>query len=399
MPSQKNPTRLADPDSLKDWNRRVRRLANAYAPKYRPLVLSIGYHTNLEEGQTYVKVDTIVGESARWTASGKPLDTRYAKKLLAEMKAVGALTAEERFRDDTGRQTSSFRSLDTSIAVDRHGKPVDHDFWAPFDESAQDTEKKDTPRDTPKDTPGNTPQDTRTVSELSPNYQRTNNDLSLGDGDDWREPFSGKEEKPGQGNIYIVRTWKSGKKAYARLDRADGLASKGAFSDQVVRLSDEEASRMWTAWPAVSPEPPETREARIGYLLSSPGERTALMEERDLVIREEREQETREAEQAQAATERAEREMWDSEEGRAKILAAMPDYVPDRVWYAPRIPEIFDNGQSGKSVWYHPGLGVVTLARGHASRPGPGWQRKTLKSIFYTPDDYRYAQRVQLPAT
>lgn len=296
--SQKSPLTPEQAAALADWNRRVRRLANAYAPKYRPLVLSIGYHTNLEEGQTYVKVDTIVGESARWTASGKPLDTRYAKKLLAEMKAVGALTAEERYRDDTGRQTSSYRSLNTSIAVDRRGKPVMHDFRAPLDESPQVREEKDTPQDTPKDTPGDTPQDTRTSSYLSPDYQGTSNDLSpaaRGDGEDRPEPFSGEEEKPGLGNVYIVRTYKSGKQAYARLDRAQRLAAKGVSSEQVVSLSDDEASWMWTAWPAVSPEPPETRRARIGYLLASPGDRAALME-------------AEEAEAQRQATEQAARE-------------------------------------------------------------------------------------------
>jgi hypothetical protein len=161
---------LASRAELVLHNRRVRRLARAYAPKYRPIVLSLGYHTNLADGmgRTYVKVDTIVAESARYTASGKPLQARYVKRLLAEMITAGAVKSEERFREDTGRQTSSYRTLVTSVSLDRRGFARLHDFEAPF---TQVSEEKDTPRDTPRDTPqdtaGDTPQDTRTVFDLA----------------------------------------------------------------------------------------------------------------------------------------------------------------------------------------------------------------------------------------
>lgn len=69
-----------------------------------------------------------------------------------------------------------------------------------------------------------------------------------------------------QGNSYLVRTYQSGKQAYARLNRAHLLAAKGVSSDRSISLTDAEASWMWRNWPAVSPEPPETRAARIGYL-------------------------------------------------------------------------------------------------------------------------------------
>jgi hypothetical protein len=81
-----------------------------------------------------------------------------------------------------------------------------------------------------------------------------------------------------------------------------------------------------------------------------------------------------------------------------KILAAMPDYVPARVWYAPGIPEIFSEGPYGKSVWFHPALGAVTMYEGITTRPGPDWQRKTMGSLFRTPDNYIDAQRVHLGA-
>ena len=145
---------LADPAALSDWNRRVRRLARDYAPKYRPIVFSLGYHVNLVEGlnRTFIRVETIVKESARYTASGKPLQARYVKRLLAELVTAGAVKAEDRWSDDTGHRQSSYRTLDTSVVVDRRGFTRKHDFRATFGESSQVEEKKDTIQDTIQDT-------------------------------------------------------------------------------------------------------------------------------------------------------------------------------------------------------------------------------------------------------
>jgi hypothetical protein len=163
---QTRPVQGSEREQLADWSRRIRRLGNAYPRKYRPIVFSIGYHTNIAEGRTFIRVDTIVKESARYTASGKPLQERYVKRLLAELHAAGAIKSEDRWSDDTGRQTSSYRVLDTSIIVERqNGFTRKHDFWAPFEESPQVDEKKDTPQDTP--------QDTRTVLDLSGNCPMT----------------------------------------------------------------------------------------------------------------------------------------------------------------------------------------------------------------------------------
>jgi hypothetical protein len=161
---------MASSADLSDWNRRVRRLANDYPRKYRPIVLSLGYHVNLDEGlsRTYIRVDTIVRESARYTASGQPLQKRYVKRLLAELEKAGAIKSEARWSEDTGRQVSSWRTLITAVSVDRYGFTRAHDFWAPF---PQVDEKKDTPRDTPEDTPRDTPEDT-------PRDTRTNLGLS-----------------------------------------------------------------------------------------------------------------------------------------------------------------------------------------------------------------------------
>lgn len=122
----------ASKSALTDWNRRIRRLARDYAPKYRPLVLILGYHTNLSEGRTYVNVQTIAQESARYR-DGKPLCARQVKRILAEMTEMGVLKSEERFRE-SGRQTSSYRVLVTSLAIDRPGFTKRHDFWAPLPE-------------------------------------------------------------------------------------------------------------------------------------------------------------------------------------------------------------------------------------------------------------------------
>jgi hypothetical protein len=179
---------LADPDALKDWNRRVRRLANAYAPKYRPLVLSIGYHTNLAEDRTRIGVQRIIKESARYTASGKPLQDRYVKRLLAEMVKAGAVKAEDRWSKDNGHRQTSYRTLVKSVSMDRNGFTRAHDFWAPFDESPQVTEKKDTIQDTIWDT--------RTVFELD---CKLNNNCPSSDPGSARDDGSSEGSFSGQG--------------------------------------------------------------------------------------------------------------------------------------------------------------------------------------------------------
>jgi hypothetical protein len=71
-----------------------------------------------------------------------------------------------------------------------------------------------------------------------------------------QELQSGEAERRGNDpfNTYIVRTYKSGKQAYARLDRAHGLSGKAISSEKVVTLSDAEASEISaTSWrPLVS---------------------------------------------------------------------------------------------------------------------------------------------------
>ena len=165
---------LADPDALKDWNRRVRRLANAYAPKYRPLVLSLGYHVNLSEGlgRTFVGVNKVITDSARYTAAGTPLQERYVKKLLAEMVKAGTVKSEDRWSEDTGHRQTSFRTLVTSVSMDRHAFTRAHDFWAPFDRYPARPQRKKTPSKTPSGTPSGHPNCLNLTLNMSLNYLR-----------------------------------------------------------------------------------------------------------------------------------------------------------------------------------------------------------------------------------
>lgn len=77
-------------------------------------------------------------------------------------------------------------------------------------------------------------------------------------------------------NTYVVRTYRSGKRAYARLDRVSGLAAKGVASEKIVALSPAEASWMWHTWPAGDLQ---RQERHIGFLLATEDERAALIGE------------------------------------------------------------------------------------------------------------------------
>ena len=151
---------LADPAAVADWNRRVRRLAQDYAPKYRPVFFPIAYHTNIDAGRAWPRVETIARESARYR-DGKPLSRAAVYRLMAEMENAGAIKSEARFSEETGRQRSSYRYLVTSVAVNRHGYSIPHDFHAPFpqvDEGSQEhvtgeLQVTETLRETLRETP------------------------------------------------------------------------------------------------------------------------------------------------------------------------------------------------------------------------------------------------------
>ena len=115
---------------LADHNERARRLARDYDKKYRPVVLSLAYHMNLETTESFPRTKVICRESARYTDNGEPLSRRSVFRLLAEMTEAGAIKTIPRF-GPTGRQRSSIRYLNTRVAI-RFGQPVEHLWDAPL---------------------------------------------------------------------------------------------------------------------------------------------------------------------------------------------------------------------------------------------------------------------------
>jgi hypothetical protein len=133
----------ASRDELSDHNARVRRLARAYAPKYRPVVLILGYAESLNgdadlhllPGWSIWGIETIVAGTARYTANGKPLSRRRVLELMADLadEKANALIVKERFSGETGRQRSSYRKLNHYVAVNRYGWGNPHDWDAPLE--------------------------------------------------------------------------------------------------------------------------------------------------------------------------------------------------------------------------------------------------------------------------
>lgn len=140
---------LANPAALADHNARVRRLARDYDKKYRPVVLVIGYRTNLGTDSTFVRVSKIAAATARYTDNKKPLSRASIFRLLAEMEKAGAVKTEARFDPRTGRQRSSVRVLNVRVAI-RFGQPVEHLWDSPLPAGGGRTECAPlTPDETP----------------------------------------------------------------------------------------------------------------------------------------------------------------------------------------------------------------------------------------------------------
>lgn len=129
---------LANRAALADHNARVRRLARDYAPKYRPVVLVLGYAEDLSraEGYTKLKLETINKKAARYR-DGKLYSERQLQRLLAELTKTepsAALKTEATFGRN-GHQGATVRYLNHHVAVDRHGFSVIHDWDAPLDDT------------------------------------------------------------------------------------------------------------------------------------------------------------------------------------------------------------------------------------------------------------------------
>lgn len=250
-------------------NARVLRLARDYDQKYRPVLVPIAKHMNLETGDSFPRVATIMRESARYTDKRKPLSRASVFRLLAEMEAVGAIKTEPRF-GPTGRQRSSIRYLDVHVAI-RFGQPVEHLWDAPVAED-----------ETPGETPHKTPDETPITLSISLNNSPSN---SVKTGDKGASPNREIEREdqaeilaraeassPGMCNTYTYwQVKRSGNWVYFRADKPSRQTPPK--SAKQVTLSPAEAKFMWSHLP--------TRHDHVGFLKSSKAARQFMMAHHD----------------------------------------------------------------------------------------------------------------------
>jgi hypothetical protein len=303
---------------LSAHNARVLRLARDYDKKYRPVLIPIAKHMNLETGQSFPGVATIMRESARYTDKRKPLSRSQVFKLLAEMTAAGAIKTEAR-HGPTGRQRSSIRYLDIHVAI-RFGKPVEHLWDAPV---AEDKTPDETPRKTPDETPitlsislDNSPSNSVKTRERGASPSR---EIEGGPGKD----------SPGICNTFIA--WEVGKKGSGKLvafRKDNPPRQKPPKHARIVELTPAEASFMFRCL---------DKDQMPGFILEKPWPRSVWMRtygDRDVRDRAERDSRPdavslAEREEAKRVAERAEREplvqRW------AELLGEDVDTVRQRV--------------------------------------------------------------------
>ncbi len=289
---------------LPDHNARVLRLARDYDKKFRPVLIPIAKHMNLETGESFPRVETIMRESARYTDDRKPLSRASVFRLLAEMRDAGAIKTEARFWP-SGRQRSSYRYLDLHAAI-RFGQPVEHLWNAPLPED-------ETPHETPAETPGETPDETPiTLLELSPNSRKNSPSNSSLETKTVGPIPSGEEveEATGYNNSYFVGTSRKHSDGYFR--KASGAPRRG---ESVVGLSPDEARFMWRSL--------RTHDDRLAFLKGSARHRATLM---DRAAQREAEARTEAERQAQ---ERAEREEAQRQAEEAAVKALIAELAKD----------------------------------------------------------------------
>jgi hypothetical protein len=296
---------------LPDHNARVLRLARDYDKKFRPVLIPIAKHMNLETGDSFPKVATIQKESARYTDDRTPLSRASVFRLLAEMRDAGAIKTEARF-GPTGRQRSSYRYLDLHVAI-RCGQPVGH-LW---DASLPAGETPDeTPYETPDETPitlsislKNSPSNSVKTGEkeASPSREIERGPGSARPAEDTtraKDDSPAVEESSGMCNTYTFWQAKgSGTWAYFRDDKPSRQTPPKRAKK--VTLSPYEASFMWKHL---------HRNQHVDFLRASKAVRSTMMAHHDRPdARAEREADRAHEEQAQAkqdaqrAAERAER--------------------------------------------------------------------------------------------
>lgn len=123
---------------------------------------------------------------------------------------------------------------------------------------------------------------------------------------------------------------------------------------------------MWTTWPAVSPESPATRAARIGYLLASPGERAELVEQTEAQGAADR------AERAHRAVREAEAEETRARDEILSLGVFREDFLPKVVYRGVRF-RAYADAPGLMSVWHHRQHGLTIRSGRPDLNPGPGW--------------------------
>lgn len=256
-------------------NARVLRLARDYDQKYRPVLIPIAKHMNLETGESFPKVATIMRESARYTDNRKPLSRASVFRLMAEMTGASAIKTEARF-GPTGRQRSSIRYLDVHVAI-RFGQPVEHLWDAPV---AEDETPGETPRETPDETPitlsislNNSPSNSVKTGEKGASLSREIEREDQAEVPARAEASSPAVEKSsGMCNTYTYwQVKRSGNWVYFRADQPSRQTPPK--SAKTVTLSPDEARFMWSHLP--------TRHDHLGFLKSSKAVRQFMMAHHD----------------------------------------------------------------------------------------------------------------------
>ena len=310
-------------------NARVLRLARDYDKKYRPVLIPIAKHMNLETGDSFPRIQLIMRESAQYTDNRKPLSRASVFRLLAEMADAGALKTETRF-GPTGRQRSSYRYLDVHAAI-RFGKPVEHLWDAPLPE---DETPGETPHETPDETPitlsishKNSPSNSVRTGEKGaspsreiergPGAARPDRDVARDDparARDTGRPVQDRAQRDadtrarssGICNTFIAWEVKgTGKKVAFRKDNPP--RQKPPKSARVVELSPAEASFMFRCldrnqWPAFILDPPYRRASMMSALRDRDGKDRAERDARpDAASLARQEEDKRAAERAERA--------------------------------------------------------------------------------------------------
>lgn len=260
---------LANPADLADHNARVRRLARAYAPKYRPIVLVLGYAEDLSrpEGYTKLKLETINKKAARYR-DGKLYSERQLQRLLAELTKTepsAALKTEATFGRN-GHQGATVRYLNHHVAVDRHGFSVIHDWDAPLDDTQDCTgEPYSVTQDVTPVSPQMSPLSTvfDLACDLSPIYPGSAEELGRDEGQDQdqnqepgQEPWwSGRDPKDqppdspdSLWNVFYLWRAKSGD--LALFCPADEGFAQGMIPRRAIRLhlSPEDSNWYYETW-------------------------------------------------------------------------------------------------------------------------------------------------------